>query len=105
MPTIYLARRVRIAFPVSMLMMQAVQRHPVGGSPLKTSSHKSSGIARSTHSEPGNSAKLGSKGGRRRTVYSLDGLKSFLRQRAPPTCGICWLIRLSESGVASWTQS
>lgn len=32
------------------------------------------------HSEPGKAAELGSKGGRRRTVYSPDGLKEF---RAP----------------------
>lgn len=29
------------------------------------------------HSEPGRAAALGSKGGRRRTVYNLDGLKQF----------------------------
>ena len=30
------------------------------------------------HAEPGRAAALGSKGGRRRTVYSPDGLKEFV---------------------------
>jgi hypothetical protein len=33
------------------------------------------------HAEPGKAAELGSKGGRRRTVYSPDGLKEFTAPR------------------------
>jgi hypothetical protein len=36
------------------------------------------------HSEPGKAAELGSKGGRRRAVYSPDGLKEFA---APKSAG------------------
>src|SRR5271167_446019 len=35
------------------------------------------------HSEPGKAAELGSRGGRRRTVYSPDGLRDFSAPKTP----------------------
>ena len=42
------------------------------------------------HSEPGKAAELGSKGGRRRTVYNLDGLKEFAAPRS--AADLCTLL-------------
>ena len=42
------------------------------------------------HAEPGKAAELGSKGGRRRAVYSPDGLQEFTAPEVLPICGICW---------------
>src|SRR5271167_1616776 len=39
------------------------------------------------HSEPSKAAELGRKGGRRRTVYNLDGLKDFPAPRTPVEAG------------------
>jgi hypothetical protein len=35
------------------------------------------------HSEPGKAVELGSRGGRRRTVYAPDGLKDFPAPKTP----------------------
>jgi hypothetical protein len=47
------------------------------------------------HSEPGKAAELGSRGGRRRTVYSPDNLKEF----AAPKSAADLLALLAESIV------
>jgi hypothetical protein len=47
------------------------------------------------HSDPGKAAELGSKGGRRRTVYSPENLREF----APPKSAADLLALLAESIV------
>ena len=39
------------------------------------------------HSEPGKAVELGSRGGRRRTVYTPDGLKDFPAPKTPAEAG------------------
>jgi hypothetical protein len=55
------------------------------------------------HSQPGRAAELGSRGGRRRTVYSSAGdLKDFKAPRLRPIFVNCWLNRLSKFVLEDW---
>jgi hypothetical protein len=55
------------------------------------------------HDEPGKAAELGSRGGRRRTVYNPSNLKEFAAPKSAPD--LLALLALLKRGAGNWIPS